>query len=42
MVSEWLAACVNEAKAKAELQVLLKRQEDILANIVTCLPLVRK
>lgn len=32
MVSEWLAACVNEAKAKAELQVLLKRQEDIFSQ----------
>lgn len=32
MVNEWLTACVNEAKAKAELQVLLKRQEDIFSQ----------
>lgn len=30
MVDEWLLACVNEAKAKAELQVLLERQADII------------
>lgn len=30
MVDEWLLACINEAKAKAELQVLLDRQEDII------------
>ena len=29
MVNEWLAACINEAKAKAELEVLKKRQQDI-------------
>ena len=29
MVNEWLAACINEAKAKAELEVLNKRQQDI-------------
>lgn len=30
MVSEWLLACINEAKAKAEVQVLLERQSDII------------
>lgn len=30
MVSEWLLACINEAKAKAEVQVLLDRQSDII------------
>lgn len=29
MVTEWLAACINEAKAKAELEVLKRRQKDI-------------
>ena len=29
MVTEWLAALVNEAKAKAELDVLKRRQQDI-------------
>ena len=29
MVIEWLSACVNEAKAKAELEVLKKHQQDI-------------
>lgn len=29
MVSEWLAACINEAKAQAELKVLRGRQGDI-------------
>ncbi len=29
MVDEWLLACVNEAKAKAELKVLKDRQQDI-------------
>lgn len=29
MINEWLAACINEAKAKAELDVLTKRQVDI-------------
>lgn len=29
MVDEWLKACVGEAKAKAELEVLLRRQQDI-------------
>ena len=30
MVDEWLMACINEAKAKAELQVLSNRQIDII------------
>lgn len=29
MVTEWLAACIGEAKAKAELEVLKRRQQDI-------------
>lgn len=29
MVTEWLAACINEAKAKAELEVLKRRQKYI-------------
>ena len=29
MVTEWLAACIGEAKAKAELDVLKRRQQDI-------------
>lgn len=29
MISEWLTALVNEAKSKAELEVLKKRQQDI-------------
>ncbi len=29
MVDEWLTACINEAKAKAELKVLQERQNDI-------------
>ncbi len=32
MVNEWLAACVNEAKAKAELDVLKRRQESIMEH----------
>lgn len=32
MVNEWLIALVNEAKAKAELDVLQKRQQDIAAQ----------
>ncbi|WP_294588207.1 hypothetical protein [uncultured Bacteroides sp.] len=30
MITEWLAACVNEAKARAEVQVLLNRQGEIV------------
>lgn len=30
MIDEWLAACINEAKAKAELRVLADRQLDIM------------
>ena len=30
MVTEWLTACVNEAKAKAEVKVLIDRQHDIV------------
>lgn len=36
MVSEWLTALVSEAKAKAELDVLKERQQDILINTVKC------
>lgn len=32
MVNEWLVALINEAKAKAELDVLQKRQEDIASQ----------
>lgn len=32
MVDEWLLACINEAKAKAELQVLSDRQNDIISE----------
>ena len=32
MVNEWLAACINEAKAKAELEVLKRRQESIMKH----------
>ena len=30
MVTEWLMACINEAKTKAELKVLQERRNDIL------------
>lgn len=30
MITEWLAACVNEAKAKAELKVLQERRDEIV------------
>ena len=30
MVTEWLTACINEAKAKAEVKVLVDRQQDII------------
>ena len=30
MVTEWLTACINEAKAKAEVKVLVDRQRDII------------
>lgn len=39
MVEEWLLACVNEAKAKAELQVLSKRREDIFSQYVHMSPI---
>lgn len=32
MVDEWLVACINEAKAKAELDVLVQRQEEIFSQ----------
>lgn len=32
MVNEWLTACVNEAKAAAELKVLKDRQQDIFSQ----------
>ncbi len=32
MITEWLAALVNEAKSKAELEVLDRRQQDILSQ----------
>lgn len=38
MITEWLAAMVNEAKAKAELKVLKARQEDIAAQYVHMAP----
>lgn len=30
MVTEWLLACINEAKAQAEVQVLIDRQDEIV------------
>lgn len=30
MIEEWLLACINEAKAKAELKVLRERRDDIV------------
>ena len=39
MVNEWLAACVNEAKAKAELEVLKKRQEEIMEQYARMSPI---
>ena len=30
MVTEWLTACINEAKAKAEVKVLVDRQREIV------------
>lgn len=30
MVNEWLLACINEAKAKAEMKVIVNRQNEIL------------
>lgn len=32
MVNEWLSACINEAKAAAELKVLKNRQQDIFSQ----------
>ena len=32
MVTEWLTACINEAKAKAEVKVLVDRQRDIIGQ----------
>lgn len=39
MVNEWLIACVNEAKAKAELDVLKKRQESIMEQYAHMSPI---
>lgn len=39
MVTEWLAACVNEAKAKAELEVLKRRQESIMEHYAHMSPI---
>ena len=39
MVNEWLAACVNEAKAKAELDVLSKRQDEIMQQYARMSPI---
>lgn len=39
MVEEWLIACINEAKAKAELQVLKKRQDNIFEQYVHMSPI---
>ena len=39
MVNEWLVACVNEAKAKAELDVLTKRQENIMEQYAHMSPI---
>ena len=39
MVNEWLVACVNEAKAKAELDVLKKRQESIVEQYAHMSPI---
>ena len=39
MVNEWLAACVNEAKAKAELEVLKRRQESIMEQYAHMSPI---
>lgn len=39
MVNEWLAACVNEAKAKAELDVLKRRQENIIEQYAQMSPI---
>lgn len=38
MVNEWLAACVNEAKAKAEMDVLKRRQESIMEHYARMSP----
>lgn len=38
MVNEWLAACVNEAKAKAEMEVLKRRQENIMEHYARMSP----
>ncbi len=38
MVDEWLAALINEAKAKAELEVLKRRQQDIADQYVHMSP----
>ena len=39
MVTEWLTACVNEAKAKAELDVLKRRQESIMEHYAHMSPI---
>ncbi len=38
MVDEWLLACINEAKAKAELRVLENRKGDIISQYQTFSP----
>lgn len=38
MVDEWLLACINEAKAKAELKVLDNRKGDIISQYQTFSP----
>lgn len=39
MVNEWLIACINEAKAKAELEVLKQRQGNILEHYAHMSPI---
>lgn len=39
MVNEWLVACINEAKAKAELDVLKRRQESIMEHYAHMSPI---
>ena len=39
MVNEWLVACINEAKAKAELEVLKRRQESIMEHYAHMSPI---
>lgn len=39
MVGEWLTACINEAKAKAELDVLKRRQQSIMEHYARMSPI---